>query len=310
MNKFNSCALIYNPKATKFNEETLKRAYLMIAELNHGADIKFCKSEYPGHLIDLVKENNDRDLIITLGGDGTVSEAYKAFGDIKQNAIYAHLSVGTTNDMATNFNLYKNKPLKSLEKLLTESTIQDVDMLKMNDKTFAYISAFGYLAHVPFETNPKLKKKLGHLAYVATAAPDFTKIQHLNTTIEIDGKEQDTNCFLGMISNFVESAGVKLHPYADPTDGIFEVLLLKKITPKAFMEIFPQYLMGKIDLRKYSDFVDIIQTDNIKFTFHDLPNYDIDNDGDKANADLNEFNNTLTYQTDKKIKILMPNGKR
>lgn len=310
MENFNSCALIYNPKATKFKESTLEKAYYMLDEFAHGADIKFCKSEYSGHLMDLVKENNERDLIITLGGDGTVSEAYKAFHEIEQNAIYAHLSVGTTNDMATNFNLYKHNPLKSLETLLTNGNVQNIDMLQMNDKVFSYISAFGYLAYVPFITDAKLKKKLGHLAYVATARHHFTDLQHLNMTIEIDGKEKDTNCFLGMVSNFVESAGVKLHPYADPTDGKFEVLLLKKITPKAFMEIFPQYLMGKIDLRKYSDLVDIIQTDNIKFTFHDLPKYDIDNDGEKADANLDEVNNTLTYQTGKKIKILMPNGKR
>lgn len=305
MEKFDSCALIYNPKATKFKEDTLKRAYYMLDEFAHGADIKFCKSEYPGHLIDLVKQNNERDLIITLGGDGTVSEAYKAFNDIEQHATYAHLSVGTTNDMATNFNLYKKEPLKSLEKLLNEGEIKQIDTLKMNDKTFAYVSAFGYLAYVPYLTDSKLKKYLGHAAYVTTALPYLPKVDRLNLTYEIDGKSWDTNCFLGLISNFNESAGVKLHPYADPTDGKFEVLLLKKITPKAFIEIFPQYLGGKIDLRKYNDLVDIIQTDHIKFTFHDLPKYDIDNDGDRAYAELDK-SNIVTYSTDKKIKILMP----
>lgn len=305
MENFNSCALIYNPKATKFKPEILKKAYYTLEEFAHGADIKFCKSEYPGHLIDLVKQNNERDLIITLGGDGTVSEAYKAFNNIEQHATYAHLSVGTTNDMATNFNLYKKKPLKSLERLLNEGEIKQIDTLKMNDKTFAYVSAFGYLAYVPFITDAKLKKKLGHLAYVATARHHFSDLQHLNMTIETNEEKYDTNCFLGLISNFNESAGVKLHPYADPTDGKFEVLLLKKITPKAFMEIFPQYLSGKIDLRKYNDLIDIIQTDNIKFTFHDLPKYDIDNDGDRAHAELDK-SNIITYSTGKKIKILMP----
>lgn len=304
--KFNSCALIYNPVATKFKEKTLIECYHILSNYSHGMDIKFCKSEYPGHVVDLIKEENDRDLILTLGGDGTVGEAYKAFDTIDQHAIYSHLSVGTTNDMATNLNLYKNKPLKNLRDLLSDGVIRDIDTLKMDDKTFAYVSAFGYLAQVPYLTDSALKKKIGHMAYVTTALSKkehLFNIDHLDLTYEIDGKSTDTNSILTMITNFNESGGVRLHPDADPTDGLFEVLMVKRITPTLFMELLPQYLTGKIDLKKYNEYIDILKTDNISFKFKTLPKYDIDNDGDKANSNIFETGE-VTYTVGKKIKVL------
>lgn len=304
--QFESCALIYNPVATKFKEKTLLECHHILSNYFHNIDIKFCKSEYPGHVIDLIKKENDRDLILTLGGDGTVGEAYRAFDEIDQHAIYSHLSVGTTNDMATNLNLSKTKPLKNLEELLTIGTVANIDTLHMDNQTFAYVSAFGYLSEVPYLTNSSLKKKLGHMAYVTTAVSKkdhLFNIDHMDLTYEIDGKKTDTNCILTMITNFNESGGVRLHPYADPTDGLFEVLMVKRITPSLFLEIFPQYLTGKINLKKYNEYIDIIQTDNIHFNFHSLPKYDIDNDGDKANSNIFDTKE-VTYTLGKKIKIL------
>ena len=51
----------------------------------------FKKSMYESHLIELVKESDDNDTLgITLGGDWTVGEAYKAYNKIDQKGLYAH----------------------------------------------------------------------------------------------------------------------------------------------------------------------------------------------------------------------------
>lgn len=302
---YKSCAVIYNPVASKFNEEILNKVYKELISL--GLEVKLCQSKKKGHVIDLIQENNERDLIITMGGDGTVGEAYRAFDTIDQHSTYAHLSTGTTNDMAINFNLIRNDPLKSLRVLIEKGQEKSIDLLRMNDQSFAYISAFGYLAHIPYITNSSLKAKLGHGAYIGTGLFHLLDLQKLNIDYEIDGKTYNTDCILGMISNFKESAGVALHPYADPADGKFEVLFLKKITPSGFLKVFPQYLKKQIDLKGVDELVDVIQTDNIKIKFNQIPRHDLDNDGDRAKASLNEENNTVCYTAGKKIKILMPN---
>lgn len=304
---YKSCAVIYNPTSTKITDKIIQNVYQTLYDA--GLDIKLCRSEQKGHVIDLIQENNDRDILFTLGGDGTVGEAYRAFDQIEQHSTYAHLSTGTTNDMATNFHLIQEDPLQSLKILMDQGEEKEVDTLKMNGKTFAYISAFGYLSYIPYITKRNLKKKIGHASYIVTALPHLMHFEKLNIDYEIDGKVHNIDCHLGMISNFEESAGVVLHPDANPVDGKFEVLFLKKITPSGFLRVFPQYLKKKIDLNEFSEFVDVIQTDNLKLTFHDLPKYDLDNDGDRAYANLTPENNTITYTTGKKIKVLMPNPK-
>lgn len=308
MKKFDykSCAVIYNPISTKFDLTVAHDICLSLYKAGI-QEVRFQKSKQQGHTVELIQENNDCDLIITLGGDGTVGEAYRAFDQIEQHAVYAHLGMGTTNDMAINFHLIRNDPLQSLKILMDRGEEKQVDTLKMNGKSFAYISAFGYLSYIPYMTKQSLKKKIGHSAYIATALPYLMNFEKLNIDYEIDGKTHNIDCHLGMISNFEESAGVVLHPEADPTDGKFEVLFLKKITPSGFLRVFPQYLKKKIDLNEFSEFIDVIQTDNLKITFHDLPKYDLDNDGDRAYADLTQEKNTITYTTGKKIKVLMLN---
>ena len=75
------CEIIYNPVSTGFKENDINLIAKTMKENNIIPNFK--KSMYEGHLIELVKESDDNDtLVITLGGDGTVGEAYKAYNKI------------------------------------------------------------------------------------------------------------------------------------------------------------------------------------------------------------------------------------
>ena len=154
------CEIIYNPVSTGFKENDINLIAKTMKENNIIPNFK--KSMYEGHLIELVKESDDNDtLVITLGGDGTVGEAYKAYNKIDQKGLYAHVPTGTTNDMAKNFDV-RYKDADKIVKDILNGDVELFDSYKMNDEIVSYTSVFGYLAHVPYVTNKNMKKRLGH----------------------------------------------------------------------------------------------------------------------------------------------------
>ena len=87
--------IVYNPKATGFNKDVLNRAYANFR--NQGMTVQTFKSTFSGKLPELVKKaNKESDIIVTLGGDGTLGEAFEAFPSGK---LYKYV-VGLTDDPA------------------------------------------------------------------------------------------------------------------------------------------------------------------------------------------------------------------
>ncbi|MBE6790940.1 MAG: hypothetical protein E7535_07110 [Ruminococcaceae bacterium] len=301
-------SIIYNPIATKFSQAALD--HLIFKFVERGLKLNtIAKSEYSGHVIKLIKELDPvSDYLITFGGDGTVNEAFRAFNEIEQHSVYAHISVGTTNDMANNFNLYRKDAIKSIDKLAEKGKETVMDSLIVNGEPVCYVSSFGYIAAVPYLVNPTLKKKLGHSAYVVAALPPLMRgPQKIKATYTANGKTKDTNILLALITTSKGMGGITLYNDVDLNDGKFEVCLIHDITPALIAKIFGEYLTDSIDLSKYLEYADVFSTDelHIKFTGV-LPYDDLDNDGNKASFSLTLHENELHYTMGKKIKILMP----
>lgn len=301
-------SIIYNPIATKFSQAALD--HLIFKFVERGLKLNtVAKSEYSGHVMKLIKELDPvSDYLITFGGDGTVNEAFRAFNEIEQHSIYGHISVGTTNDMANNFNLFRKDPIKSIDKLAAKGKEMYMDSLLVNGEPVCYVSSFGYVSAVPYLVNPKLKKKLGHASYVVAALPPLLRgPQRIKATYTANGKTKDTDIILALITTSKGMGGITLYKDVDLNDGKFEVCLIHDFTPALIAKIFGEYLRDSIDLSKYLDYVDVFSTDELHIRFNGvLPYDDVDNDGNKAEFSLTLHENELHYKIGKKIKILMP----
>ncbi|MBR3767322.1 MAG: hypothetical protein IKL10_03665 [Clostridia bacterium] len=301
-------SIIYNPIATKFSQAALD--HLIFKFVERGLKLNtVAKSEYSGHVIKLIKELDPvSDYLITFGGDGTVNEAVRAFNEIEQHSVYAHISVGTTNDMANNFNLYRKNAIKSIDKLATKGKETYMDSIIVNGEPVCYVSSFGYITAVPYLVNPKLKKALGHTAYVVAALPALMKgPQKIKATYTANGVTKSGNIYLALITTSKGMGGITLYPEVELNDGKFEVCLIKDVTPAFVAKVFGEYLRDSIDLSKYLDYADVFTTDELHIKFDGvLPYDDLDNDGNKASFSLSLHENELHYTIGKKIKILMP----
>lgn len=301
-------SIIYNPIATKFKQEALD--HLVYKMIERGLTLhKIAKSEYSGHVIPLIKElDPESDYIFTLGGDGTVNEAVRAFNEIEQHCVYGHISVGTTNDMSNNYNLYRKDAFKSIDKLAQEGVDTEVDSILVNGEPVCYVSAFGYVAPIPYLVNSDLKKKLGHAAYVVSALPILAKKpEKIKLEYTANGETREISAILALITTSKGMGGITLYPDAQLNDGKFEVFFLEKLSPALVADLFPKYLTDSINFKNYQKFGTFISTDHLHIRFTGvLPKHDIDNDGNKATFSLSLHDNEVDVTLGKKIKVIKP----
>ena len=103
---------IYNPNSGKKTRKKLKvvtnfsRIEKIFNEYDY--EVRFIETMYPNHAKEIVRNIEDVDLVVSLGGDGTFNEVVS--GNLKRAnpLIMAHIPYGTTNDIGTMFGLNKN----------------------------------------------------------------------------------------------------------------------------------------------------------------------------------------------------------
>lgn len=299
-------SVIYNPIATKFSEEKLQ---MLISGMERkGLELYRCvPSEYSGHVIPLVKElDADSDYIITFGGDGTANEAVRAFNEIEQHSVYGHISAGTTNDMAANLGLFRKDEGKSIETLISEGVETEIDSIIVNGEPVCYVSAFGYVAPIPYLTDVQLKKQFGHAAYVMTALPLVArKPEDIRLRYTAGGEVRDITAHMCLVTSSKGMGGVTLYPNADLNDGKFEVFFLKDFSPSIVPRLFSEYVRDSLDLKELTEIADVFSTDELTIEFTgDLPENEVDNDGNRASFTYEGSGRVLRYSLGKKIKVL------
>ncbi len=301
-------SVIYNPIATEFTQKALD--HLIFKMKQRGLTLyKVAKSEYSGHVIELIKELDPvSDYLFTLGGDGTVNEAVRAFHMIEQHSVYGHISTGTTNDMANNYGLDRHDPIKSIDKLAEEGVETERDSIIVNGEPVCYVSSFGYVAPVPYLADVKLKKKLGHMAYFVSALPILLrKPEWIRLRYTANGVTEEIKTCLALITTSKGMGGITLYPNADNNDGKFEVFFLRKLSPVMVAQILPHYLTDTIDLSIYKKYCTCFSADHMIIEFPGLPpKYDLDNDGNQASFHLSLHERRLEFSMGKKIKVLLP----
>ncbi len=296
--------ILYNPVSTGFSNKKLKQIQDVVKENGINADV--ISSNKKGDITNLIQELDDeKKLIITLGGDGTVSEAYKGYNKIDQKGLYAHVPTGTANDMKKNLDI-KYKDAGKITNDILNGEVTFLDSFKVNDEIACYTSVFGYLAHVPYVTPQVLKRTLKKAGYVLYAGKYIIKKPVIyNISYETDNIKGNTNCILGAISNSKGFAGINIYNDAILNDEKLELLLIKELTPSLIVKIARDYLSNSINLSKYKDHIIIDKSSNIKLTFNDVyPAFSFDNDGEKSNIKPNSNNNQVTFGIAKKIKVL------
>ena len=218
-----TCELICNQESGKgIKGKVLDEVIGKLEE--HGYETKIYFTEKNGDAKNYVKNIKKADLVLSIGGDGTFNEIVTGNYQRKDKLILSHIPVGTTNDIGHMLGLNKNI-IKNVEKIL-DGEVKQVDLGIINNQPFFYVAGFGKFINVPYQTSRKLKKKLGHLAYLINGIKEFfqmTKLYELE--YKIDGVSYHGFYSLILISNANRIAGFNnIYKNVKLDDNKFEIM--------------------------------------------------------------------------------------
>ncbi len=176
------------------------------------------------------------DLIIGCGGDGTINEIVNGLMTAGTKIPLAILAAGTSNDFATAMHLPED--VEGFCQMIELKQYQDIDLgLANNDRYFINVASFGIFTEVSHSTPRDAKNNLGKFAYylqAAVSAPE-QKLRSYSLDIVTDSESFSDDFQLCIVANSA-SVGTfrRLMNQADVSDGLFDVLLLKKKNLFAF----------------------------------------------------------------------------
>lgn len=224
---------------------------------------------------ELKKENFDR--VLVAGGDGTVKLAAEAMGD---HALpIGILPAGSANGLASDLDL-PEQPKKFIPIALYGKT-RKIDAININDELGLHISDFGLNAELIKEyESSSLRGKLGY------AINSITTLFQSKGPYEFEiSTEKETFTKKGIMLALANSkkfgTGAVVNPKGKIDDGIFEVLLFKKLD---LFEILKTLNEGK---ELSSDFVESFSVKEVKIKTQQKVDFQIDGEYCKAISEVN-----------------------
>lgn len=243
---------IYNPNAGKGLLKTKLSDVLDIMVKAGYEVVVYPTQSYKDAYRKVVHMENDYDMVVCSGGDGTLDEVVTGMmkRDKEDRIPIGYIPTGTTNDFANS--LHISRDIMEAADAAVHGKPFACDVGRFNKDVFVYVAAFGLFTDVPYQTDQKLKNALGHAAYVLEGAKRLSNIPSYHIKIEADGREIEDEFMIGMITNSRSVAGFRSIMGKDVKfdDGEFEVMLIKK--PKSLIglqEIITALLIENFDTK-------------------------------------------------------------
>lgn len=224
-----------------------------------------------------IKENQ-YDLIIAVGGDGTLSEVVNGVMEAGIDVPVTVLPAGTVNDFANHLNIPYE--IDGICNMFRNGKIVDIDVCKCNNNYFINVAAAGIMTDVPLKATVASKTVLGKFAYYAEGIKEIPKklFESIKYKFEYENEIFEEDVLLFAILNSSSAGGFKkFAPHAGLDDGKFDVCILKKSDIFDTATMFLKILRGE---HINNDSVRYFQTDNLSVTCLEECNIHIDVDGE------------------------------
>jgi diacylglycerol kinase (ATP) len=242
--------IILNPMADMGNAWRAARDLRSITE-DHG-DIDWSGTVYPGHAIDLAKQAGEQgyDLVIAMGGDGTVHEVMNGLMKIPEDRrpVLGIVPVGSGNDFGHGIGA-STKPAEALNRAINgEPSTVDLGVMTDGHGRREYFDntlgiGFGAIVTIRSHQLPLLRGFLMYLtAVIQTIVMDHNPIR---MQIEVDGKKlEESVIYLILCNGPREGGGFLVAPDAKIDDGTLDYALITNVSRLKMFRIVPEVMKG------------------------------------------------------------------
>lgn len=240
----------------KYKIPSLIDAYLDKNKFN----ANFSLTEYVGHASEIAEEaaNKNFDIIVAVGGDGTVNEVAPIV--MKLNKILGIIPFGSGNGLARFLKIPMDA--KKAIQVINAFNTQVIDAAKLNNRYFFNMAGMGFDAHISSAFAGK--KGRGLKGYIEMFLKEMNSYQSQNYQIEIDGKHLERKAYVISIANSSQYGNnVHISPKSSLTDGLLDVCVVKPF-PLYKLPILAYQMISKTT--DQHDMVEIIRGKKIRIT--------------------------------------------
>ena len=255
---------IINPAAGSWDHTKQYTTAIMESCNARGLDYRVEVSKAPGECRRITREageTGEEYRVYACGGDGTLNEVASGAAGFPNLAITAY-SGGSGNDFVRLFS--EPAAFSDLERLLDAKEVT-FDMIRCNDDYALNICSVGLDARIGTDVAryKRLPLLQGFRAYAASTVVNVVRGIAEHYVVEICGETVDAQQTMICVCNGrFYGGGFNPVPEADPTDGLLDVLLVKKVSRLQVSSIIGKYKNGR-----YKDYPDVIRhfrTDSVK----------------------------------------------
>ena len=186
--------------------------------------------------------NNPITGVVAVGGDGFVHEVIQHV--VPRGLSFGVIPCGTGNDFARSLGIYTLSFNEQIE-LIAQSQPQLIDLGRVNQTWFAAILSSGFDALVNERAN-LMRWPKGRMKYNIAMVEKLMAFKSHPYRIRIDQEEIDVDATLVTVANGSSyGGGMKVCPAASLDDGLFDVMILGRVSRIELLKVFPKVYRGK-----------------------------------------------------------------
>jgi diacylglycerol kinase (ATP) len=253
-------AVIYNPSAGRGRGEAIASA-VELGLVKRGLEVELHATEKPQDATEIAQRLAAAvDIIVAVGGDGTINEVANGMVDARGSAAAVGLAAdvkpqdvsrrgallgivpaGTVNVLALELGL-PSQVERACDVIARGKTIL-LDLGRVNGRGFVLMTGAGVDALTVRNVDPRAKKRFKELAFVGTGLKSGLATHPPAFLVRVEGQEYRTTFFVA--GNCRYYAGhLGLTPAADPTDGLLDLLLFTGTTRSSLAVFWTEALSG------------------------------------------------------------------
>lgn len=233
------------------------------------------------------------DLVVALGGDGTVNETVNGLASFENPPNLGIVPLGTVNDLSKALNIPQDP--KQAIKLLISGKQMEIDVGLANERYFTNILGIGRAAKAIHDVDSEEKSNLGALAYAIAIGKEALKDDIFSVEIQTDTENWEGDVSVILIALIDSLGGLKfILPDKEVGDGIFHIFAIKRLNVSQLMKMGSSLVLEDI---KQSENVKYFKSKNVSIEALDGYNHGSDLDGEKGPElpiNLKIYSNHLT----------------
>lgn len=189
-------------------------------------------------------EHGNIDRIVAGGGDGTVNEVFAAAyaAGVPEECSLGILPLGTANDFAHSAGVPADDITAAL-RIAAGAPRRWIDAGVVNGRLFVNLVSGGFGSRVTVETDPRLKQRLGGLAYAITGISRFAELSENHGIFRaVDFSWEGSFLAMAIGNGRQAGGGIPLCPDALIDDGLLDLVIFPALDRTARLDAIAQLL--------------------------------------------------------------------